>query len=243
MSLGATVLAKYNRKINDVAEASLAIQYTKWRKEREDKHNQLMTFWFCGATGTGKTRYAKYLAENVFRMPYFVSGGQRDAMQDYEGQHLIVWDELRNNVYYSELLRLLDPYNYDKAISSRYFNKNLMPEVMIITSPYRPDDLYKIMDISDRKQDKLNQQTRRVPLIYEFQKDHISILKWNDYNQAYWEYDEFPSVEELIEADSEKNSSPAEPFYGIDEYIEDNKKTANTHSPKPCNDCDDSILD
>lgn len=243
MSLGATVLAKYNRKINDVAEASLAIQYTKWRKEREDKHNQLMTFWFCGATGTGKTRYAKYLAENVFRMPYFVSGGQRDAMQDYEGQHLIVWDELRNNVYYSELLRLLDPYNYDKAISSRYFNKNLMPEVMIITCPYRPDELYKIMDISDREQDKLNQLTRRVPLIYEFQKDHISILKWNDYNQAYWEYDELPSVEELIEADSEKNSSPAEPFYGIDEYIEDNKKTANTHSPKPCNDCDDSILD
>ena len=101
MGLGSTVLAKYNRKINDVAESSLAIQYTKWRKEREAKHFQLMTFWFCGPTGTGKTRYAKYLAENVFKMPYFVSGGRRDAMQDYEGQHLIVWDELRTDVYYS----------------------------------------------------------------------------------------------------------------------------------------------
>lgn len=243
MSLGATVLAKYNRKLNDISEASLSIQYAKWRKERESKHYQLMNFWFCGPTGTGKTRYAKYLAENVFKMPYFVSGGRRDAMQDYEGQHLIVWDELRTDVYYSELLRLLDPYNHDKTLSSRYYNKNLMPEVMIITSPYRPDDLYKIMNISDRKQDKLNQLTRRVPLIYEFQKDHISILKWNDYNQTYWEYDELPSVEKLIEADSEKDSSPAEPFYGIDEYIEDNKKTANTHSPKPCDDCNDSISD
>ena len=233
MSLGATVLAKYNRKINDVAEASLAIQYTKWRKEREAKHYQLMTFWFCGPTGTGKTRYAKYLAENVFKMPYFVSGGQRDAMQDYEGEHLIMWDELRNNVYYLELLRLLDPYNYDKAISSRYFNKNLMPEVMIITSPYRPDELYKIMDISDRKQDKLNQLTRRVPLIYEFQKEHILILKWNEYNQEYWEYDELPSVEELIKADSEKDSSPAEPFYGIDDYLQKHSDTNVPDKEKP----------
>ncbi|WP_304251167.1 Rep family protein [Limosilactobacillus gastricus] len=233
MGLGATVLAKYNRKINDVAESSLAIQYTKWRKEREAKHFQLMTFWFCGPTGTGKTRYAKYLAENVFKMPYFVSGGRRDAMQDYEGQHLIVWDELRTDVYYSELLRLLDPYNHDKTLSSRYYNKNLMPEVMIITSPHRPDDLYKIMNISDRKQDKLNQLTRRVPLIYEFQKDHISILKWNDYNQTYWEYDEIPSVEKLIEADSEKDSSPAEPFYGIDDYLQKNPDTYVPDQEKP----------
>lgn len=243
MSLGAPVLAKYNRKINDVAEASLAIQYTKWRKEREAKHYQLMTLWFCGPTGTGKTRYAKYLAETVFKMPYFVSGGRRDAMQDYEGQHLIIWDELRADIDYSELLRLLDPYNYDKAISSRYFNKNLMPEIMIITSPYRPDDLYRIMNISDRRQDKMDQLIRRVSLIYEFQKDHIVVMKWNEYNQMYWSYDELPSVEELIQADSENNFSPAEPFYGLDEYIKDNKKTANTHSQKPCDDCNDSISD
>lgn len=104
---------------------------------------------------------------------------------------------------------------------------------MIITSPYRPDELYKIMDISDRKQDKLNQLTRRVPLIYEFQKEHILILKWNEYNQEYWEYDELPSVEELIKADSEKDSSPAEPFYGIDDYLQKHSDTNVPDKEKP----------
>lgn len=216
MALGAQVLAKYNRKIDEIAEASLAIQNEIWRKEHEDSHSELKVYWFFGQTGTGKTRFAKYLAKEIFKMPYFVTGARRDAMQDYEGQHLIIWDELRDDVEYSELLRLLDPFNYDKAISSRYYNKNLMPDIVIITSPYSPDELYRVMRITDRKIDKVDQLVRRVPIIHEFCHDKIIVRKWNNYEKRYWEKERLPSVEELINQSSPLNSLQLLQFNGDD---------------------------
>lgn len=227
MTLGAPVLAKYGRKIDEIAEAALAIQNEAWRKEHEENHTELMAYWFYGQTGTGKTRFAKYLAKEIFKIPYFVTGARRDAMQDYEGQHLIVWDELRDDIEYSELLRLLDPYNYDKAISSRYYNKNLMPDIVIITSPYSPDELYRVMRITDRKIDKVDQLVRRVPIIHEFCNDKIIVREWNNYEKRYWEKERLPSVEEYINqlALSEKQIKKSKIdesflFYGLDYYRE-----------------------
>lgn len=250
MEFGALTLSKYKRKIDEVAEAALAIQYAKWRGEHEGKHSKLMVLWFCGETGTGKTRYAKYLAKNAFKMPYFVTGATRDTMQDYEGEHLIIWDELRNDVEYTELLRLLDPYNYEKSISSRYYNKALMPEVIIITSPYRPDELYKVLSVSDRKRDKVDQLVRRVPVLYEFQKEQIRILRWNIYNREYWNLtgDVMPSVTELVEEDSHKDDTPAEPFYGLEDYAKhlnnnvSDKEKSPYDSPKLRKETNDSTL-
>lgn len=227
MTLGAQVLAKYSRKIDEIAEAALAIQNEAWRKEHEENHTELIVYWFYGQTGTGKTRFAKYLAKEIFKIPYFVTGARRDAMQDYEGQHLIVWDELRDDIEYSELLRLLDPYNYDKAISSRYYNKNLMPDIVIITSPYSPDELYRVMRITDRKIDKVDQLVRRVPIIHEFCNDKIIVREWNNYEKRYWEKERLPSVEEYISqlALSEKQIKESKIdesflFYGLDYYRE-----------------------
>lgn len=218
MDLGVQQLAKYKRRIDEIAEAALSIQYEQWRKRSEEINAKLLTFWFYGGTGTGKTRYAKHLAKDVLKMDYFVSGGRRDAMQDYEGQHLIIWDELRDDVEYSELLRLLDPYNYDKSISSRYYNKNLMPDILIITSPYRPDELYKKMYISDRKLDTVDQLARRVPLVYEFKKDRVILLEWSEQDHKYFNDDEvFPSALEMIE--QEQQAEPPEPFYGVEDYL------------------------
>lgn len=157
-------------------------------------------------------------------MPYFVTGARRDAMQDYEGQHLIIWDELRDDVEYSELLRLLDPYNFDKAISSRYYNKNLMPDIVIITSPYSPDELYSVMRITDRKIDKVDQLVRRVPIIHEFCHDKIIVRKWNSYEKRYWEKVRLPSVEEYVNQSLPINSlqlfqiDQFLPFYGLNYY-------------------------
>lgn len=223
MALGAQVLAKYSRKIDEIAEASLAIQNEAWRKEHEENHTELKVYWFFGQTGTGKTRFAKYLAKEIFKMPYFVTGARRDAMQDYEGQHLIIWDELRDDVEYSELLRLLDPFNYDKAISSRYYNKNLMPDTIIITSPYSPDELYGVMRITDRKIDKVDQLVRRVPIIYEFCHDKIIVRKWNSYEKRYWEKERLPSVEEYVDQSVSLNSFQLLQFDGDDtnsQYVE-----------------------
>ena len=246
MEFGAATLAKYKRKIDDIAEASLSIEYAHWRTDHEENHMKIMVFWFCGETGTGKTLYAKHLAKFVFKMPYFVSGGRRDAMQDYEGEHLIIWDELRDDIEYSELLRLLDPFNYDKAVSSRYYNKNLMPDIIIITSPYRPDELYEVMNVFDRKKDRVDQLARRVPTVYCFEKEKVRILQWDTILHEYVSSSEtLPSAIEMIEQENETKKQPLEPFYGLDEYVkeeqQDGEKKTTVHSPKPYGDHHDSI--
>lgn len=240
MALGATIMAKYNRRLNDVADAALSIQYEQWRKEHEDRHWKMQVYWFYGRSGTGKTRFAKYLAKEAFKMDYFVTGGQRDAMQDYQGEHLIIWDELRNEVDYPELLRLLDPYNYDKTISSRYYNKNLMPDIVIITSPYAPDELYKRLSISDRKVDKVDQLVRRVPKIYEFRPNEVLVRQWEPIDRSYWVKADspLPSAMEMIAEGQANRKQPAEPFYGVEEYLrqqadnEKSKKEPHRHSAK-----------
>lgn len=94
-----------------------------------------------------------------------------------------------------------------------------MPEVIIITSPYSPSDLYQVMHITDRKIDKLDQLTRRVPRYYEFHHDKIQIFKWNDVTHEYWwlNDDVLPPVEELIAEESEPKE-PSLPFYGLEYY-------------------------
>lgn len=246
MDLGVNQLAKYKRKIDEIAEAALSIKYERWKNYHEEEHVKLLTFWFYGGTGTGKTLYAKHLARNVLKMDFFVSGGRRDAMQDYEGQNLIIWDELRSDIEYSELLRLLDPYNYDKSVSSRYYNKNLMPDIIIVTSPYRPDELYEKIYISDRELDKVDQLARRVSLVYRFKKDKIELLQWSEEDHNYFSIDiTLPSAWELIEQEEEVNEQELEPFYGLDEYVrgeqQDSEKKTTVHSPKPYSDHHDSI--
>ena len=52
---------------------------------------------------------------------YFTTGSSRDYFQNYHGEHCILVDELRPNIIdYSDLLRILDPYNYDCNVPSRY---------------------------------------------------------------------------------------------------------------------------
>lgn len=230
IALGAVVLAKNKRKLDEVADAALTVRNERWRRNQEKQHSQLLVLWFCGETGTGKTRYAKHLAREVFKLPFFVAGAHRDAMQDYEGQHMIIWDELRkSDIEYSELLRLLDPFNYDKTVSSRYYNKNLMPEVMVITSPYSPEELYQVMNIADRKIDKVDQLARRVPLYYEFHQDRIKVFRWNKVTHEYWclDGDVLPPIEE----DVNKHES-AVPFYGLNYYQEYSEIDPLTNEPK-----------
>lgn len=79
ISLGALVLAKNKRKLDEVTEAALAVQNEHWRRNREERQTELEVLWFCGETGTVKTRYAKHLAQNVYKMPYFVTGATKDV--------------------------------------------------------------------------------------------------------------------------------------------------------------------
>lgn len=87
-----------------------------------------------GTAGSGKTHYAKAYATNYFR-DYCVSSSQNDVTQDYLGQDVMIFDDARPSDFTaSEWLKILDPYNNQSTVSSRYYNKFLAVKCIILTT-------------------------------------------------------------------------------------------------------------
>lgn len=59
------------------------------------------------------------------------------------GQSIIIIDELRPDVInYGELLKLLDPFNFENVAGSRYHDKKIIAKEIIITGPLSPVEFY-----------------------------------------------------------------------------------------------------
>ncbi|MGX7059713.1 hypothetical protein [Vagococcus humatus] len=101
-----------------------------------------------------------------------MSGSNNDPFQHYEGQSVIILDELRPNIIaYNELLKILDPHTFDVVVSSRYFNKPLTATTIIITTPYPPYLFFEKIKGLDKEIDKAFQLYRRLEKIIEVRKD------------------------------------------------------------------------
>ena len=133
-------LAYYKRQIDIVWHKVLQTRAEKWRKEMAEQGKQVTVIWLFGPAGAGKTRLAREIAAKR-QQPYYVSGSSRDIFEDYAGEHTIILDELRPKVMtYQDLLRILDPFGIGSSVKapSRYHDKPLAADLIVITSPYAP---------------------------------------------------------------------------------------------------------
>lgn len=133
-------LAYYKRQIDTVWHKVLQTRAEKWRKEMAEQGKQVTVIWLFGPAGAGKTRLAREIAAKR-QQPYYVSGSSRDIFEDYAGEHTIILDELRPKVMtYQDLLRILDPFGIGSSVKapSRYHDKPLAADLIVITSPYAP---------------------------------------------------------------------------------------------------------
>lgn len=196
---------QYRRQIEDVHAQRLKIMADEWRVEMQAKGRKVTVVWIYGPSGTGKTTLARGYAEKVGQ-PYYISGSSRDLFQGYEGQHTLIIDELRPKViHYQDLLRILDPYGTQVMAPSRYSDKALACDTIIITSPYDPLHYYwNEMNIGKRNQDSsvqsvdtVDQLIRRLSLIIRIERDYIVAL----------EYDKDTADEETARRSVAKNSN------------------------------------
>lgn len=90
--------------------------------------------YITGEPRTGKTNLAKFLAK-MKGYDYIVSSSSNDPLQDYKGQKCLILDDFRpNDLKFSDLLKLLDPYTCS-SVKSRYSNKYMVDcQMIIITS-------------------------------------------------------------------------------------------------------------
>lgn len=92
--------------------------------------------YITGASGTGKTTVAKFIA-NTWGYDICVSSSSNDPLQDYQGQKCLIIDDFRQTDWQlSDLLKLLDNHT-SSTVKSRYNNKYMNDcKLIILTSVF-----------------------------------------------------------------------------------------------------------
>lgn len=182
--------AKASKSIDIVFNRHLEVQAEKWREEMIREGKCVKVIWICGNAGTGKTRLAKAYAEKKGQ-PYYVSGSSRDIFQNYKGEHILILDELRpRNIPYHDLLRILDPFSvqWQTMAPSRYTDKALAVELIIVTSPFDPKNFYEV-EFGGRTKakeiDRFEQLERRIALVIKMEQKEIYTETFNTWQDRY----------------------------------------------------------
>jgi DNA polymerase III delta prime subunit len=139
-----------------------------------NKDRSIDVIFISGATGTGKTTFAKNYAKSLNKS-FCISSASNDPVQDYKDEDILILDDLRDYSFsFSDFLKLLDNHTISTA-KSRYRNKPFMGDTIIITSIQPLDDWYYHVKTEDRHQLK-----RRVRFLYKFTYDQIFAFEYND---------------------------------------------------------------
>jgi hypothetical protein len=153
--------------------------------------------YIYGGSGTGKTTFAKQIAKDKDYSIY-ISSGSNDVLDDYEGQSCLILDDLRPSCLgLSDLLKMLDP-NTSSSVKSRFYNKVLECEMIIITTTMPIEAFFK--NVFENEDEPLRQLQRRCETKIKMTRDQIFVSM---YNQKKGEYNSLPSAPNIVLANME----------------------------------------
>lgn len=214
-------------------------QINRAYKYRIDKIKRLErdmnVIYICGESGAGKTTYAKLLADERGFVP-FIAGSSNDPLDGYRGEDCLILDDLRAScMSISDLLKLLDNHT-GSLVKSRYKNKFLECQLVIITSIQTIDHLYSMFAEQD---EPLEQLKRRCGTYIEMTQDEIVVRVWDKKNRRYSKPTYLPNfvlrllaTEELTDSDIEETVSGLVGSHrGLVAEMEAEKKTPNGSRP------------
>lgn len=150
---------------------------------------QLECVFITGASHTGKTTFAKMVANAKWYSTYISSWGKH-PLDNYEWQECIILDDLRDNTYeLADFLKLTDN-NTDSLVGCRFYNKSIAEcKLLIATS---------IQDIHDFYKYDTNEKESQVQLFRRF-KTYLVMdtekIKYFNFSEA---FDDYVAVEEVI---------------------------------------------
>ena len=179
---------RYRRQVEEVWAKRLRNLAAEWREEMNEQGKQVTVIWLYGEAGTGKTRLAREIATKR-NQPYYISGSSRDVFQAYSGEHTIILDELRPKVMeYQDILRIMDPFGLTDGVMapSRYVDKPLAVDLIIITTPYSPWLFYRVLFPEHSGQtDRFDQLERRITATIYMQQSSIDLVSFDAITGAY----------------------------------------------------------
>lgn len=146
------------------------------------KERNTEVYYITGQAGCGKTTLAKQICD-AHNLPYFVSSGSNDILDSYSQEPAIICDDIRPSVLgLSDLLKFLDP-NTSCSVKSRYFNKFVHAEIIILTSVLGIESFYH--NVFENESEPINQLKRRCSTYIEMNRDTISISVWDKKRNRY----------------------------------------------------------
>ena len=187
--LSGSELARYKKNIEDVHAEYLIRSAEAWISSAISNSLAVVVIWLFGAFATGKSSLSKIYAQlyvEHYGGNFFTTGSTKDMFQMYEGSRIIRVEEARaKNIPYSDLLRLLDPFNQDNVMApSRYFDKAIAAHVWIITTPNDPLTFYKDYNLSSEI-DPFGQLQRRLTKVIEMTQDEIIDMEYDESSNSY----------------------------------------------------------
>lgn len=143
----------------------------------------LEVIFIQGCSGSGKTTYAKHLAEEL-HYSFYISSSDNDILDGYKGQDCLILDDLRgSSIKLNDLLKLLDN-NTDSLARSRYHNKSLSEcKLIIITTVVPLEDFYK--SVFESSNEPIEQFKRRITTQIIMDKSYLLIGQYNKQTQDY----------------------------------------------------------
>lgn len=151
---------QYGRTLSKIEDIALRRKFRTWMTTCE---------WIYGPTGTGKSHKA---FENYDPESHYLYPNDNGWWDGYNGQEIVIINEFRGEIKYSELLDLID--KWPKTVKRR--NREPVPFLsrhIIITSSLPPDEVYSNLSMRD----SMEQLYRRITLT-ELPKKEIA-PKWS----------------------------------------------------------------
>ena len=162
-----------------VAEKTTAFNKLKklWELRCEvlmlNPERDIEVMFIYGKSGTGKTTNAKWFAKSR-GYDFYVSSSSNDPLQDYRGQKCIILDDVRDTTFeFEDYLKLTDN-NTASSVKSKYYNKVLMCNLIIITSSIPLSFWFRGMMYG--KQEDLKQFYRRINAFVEVTDTDIMVF-------------------------------------------------------------------
>lgn len=161
-------------------QLSYAFDYTNNKKGVD---RQMEAVFITGDSGTGKTTYAKSIAEQK-GYSVFVTDSGNNPLDGYGGEDCIILDDLRGSTMkIADLLKLLDN-NTACAIAARYRNKNIMwCKLIIITTIHDIDTFFR--NVFQEETETAVQLKRRCKYVVHMTKTKMWYEVWSDAEQKY----------------------------------------------------------